>query len=104
MTTPNQQWTPEPWQIEARNRQRIEDADGKSIATTAYTTSRSDSERHANSARVCACVNALAGVANPQAIPALIEAVRRDVSHGNASMAVQDAITALDATPPETAR
>jgi len=58
-----ERWTPEPWKAERERSGFINDSRGGWLADT--TTDRPEAEDRANRDRIVACVNALAGVADP---------------------------------------
>jgi hypothetical protein len=75
-------WTPEPWTMHPRpDRFKIE----PDIAVVYAQQSRYDDSqskaREANAARIVACVNALAGVADPAAFVAAFEAMSAALRH-----------------------
>jgi hypothetical protein len=92
-------WTPEPWGIE-----ELQDAAGKrAVRITAFDPEDSETPWYvaemvpdaayegepicSNAARAVACVNALAGIACPEAVPQVIEAARVAIAELNAELA-----------------
>ncbi|HWT40360.1 MAG TPA: hypothetical protein VN081_03800 [Dongiaceae bacterium] len=75
--------TPEPWKVKTNklaNVVSIQDATGAYIAGTGN--ALENSEKLANAARIVQCVNACAGIENPEALPDVIRELRNLLSYG----------------------
>lgn len=80
-------WTPEPWRVVENDgayvskpdlaRLRIEELNGLQCVIALIVTDIPQLENQANAARIAACVNACAGIADPDVVKEMVRMLRR---------------------------